>query len=141
VYNFYDKQKNKNMSTTPNLNDEEGAIPVPQAMQMTTNWRTYLDATNPDFNVRSYYIPISSFKSVLKNNHKAEAVRAYIGLADPTDPTTSQLLLIPIVDGKEVPYLPPTGDGLGGPGGSNIYDLTQPCPPDCGDGTGGLDGY
>ncbi len=122
----------------------EGTIPVSQAMQMTANWRKYLESSEQVFNVRSYLIPIIDFQNILKYNPDAEAVRAYLGLGDAGDPATSQLLLVPIVDGKEVIYLS-TADKVGGKDGddgdSNIYDLTNPCPPQCGSGTGdGLDG-
>jgi len=118
--------------------DPEGTIPVPQAMQMTANWRTYLAATEQDFNVRSYLIPIISFQNLLLNNPDAEAVRLYIGLTNETDPTTSQLLLIPIVNGQEVPYLPGADKGINENDDdcdSNIYDLSGPCPPQCSTGT------
>jgi len=132
------------MSTNdlPNSSDD-GTVPVPQAMQMTANWRTYLESSQQVFNVRSYLIPIIDFKNILKNNPDAEAVRAYIGLTDAADPATSQLLLVPIVNGKEIIHLS-TGDNGGGDGDdgdSNIYDLTTPCPPQCSITIGtGLDG-
>ncbi|MDB4926661.1 hypothetical protein [Mucilaginibacter sp.] len=116
----------------------EETVPVPQAMKMTDNWRTYLASSGQAFNVRSYLIPIISYQNLLLNNPDAEAVRAYIGLTDPADPTTSQLLLVPIVNGREKPYVQ-TDNMVQGDSGSNVYDLSAPCPPYCGTG-GELDG-
>ncbi|MES2427604.1 MAG: hypothetical protein V4560_11560 [Bacteroidota bacterium] len=111
--------------------DSDGTVPVPDAMKMTENWKTYLAESKQEFNVESYYVPISSFQDLLKTNPTAEAVKVCIGLADPNNPATSQILLIPIVDGKIKPYIGP--DKHGGVGDdftdSNIYDLSQPEPP------------
>jgi len=129
------------MSTDNLSGGAEGTIPVQEAMDMTTNWRNYLASSKETFNVRSYRIPVITFQNILLNNPDAEAVRAYIGLTDPADPTTSQLIFVPIVDGKDVPYVKTnTGPGLGDDGDSNVYDFTVSCPPNCDAPSGGLDG-
>jgi hypothetical protein len=122
--------------------DSQGTIPVEEAAKMTENWRIYLESANQDFNVRSYLIPITSYETLLKNNPTAEAVRVYIGLADEKDPNTSKVFLVPIVDGKEQLFQGTEPGTVGGPGGSNVYDMSTSCPPDCGSGGPGdtLDG-
>lgn len=118
--------------------DDNGTIPVPDAMKMIENWKTYLDTSKQEFIVQSYYVPILSIQNLVKTNPTAQAVRMHIGLSDPTDPSTSQILLIPIVNGKPKPYINPNGDegGLGDDTSSNIFDMSSPCPPDCGNGEG-----
>jgi hypothetical protein len=117
------------MSTNDN---SEGTLNVDQAKQMTANWRAYLSSSKQDFNVRSYLVPINSYQNLLINNPTAEAVRIYIGLTDADDPATSQVLLVPIIDGEEKLYQESNE--------SNVYDLTIPCPPSCPTGGGnGLD--
>jgi hypothetical protein len=114
----------------------EGTIPVEEAVKRTENWRVYLESSKQDFNVRSYLIPIASYQNLLNNNPTAEAVRVYIGLADPTDPKTSQVFLVPIVDGHEQLFQGTQPGTVGGLGSSNVYDLTTPCPPGCDDNGG-----
>jgi hypothetical protein len=111
--------------------DEDGTIPVPDAMKMIENWKTYLEKSKQEFIVQSYYVPIVSIQSLLKNNPTAEAAKVCIGLTDPNDPTTSQILFMPIVDGKVKPYIGPEKDrgGVGEIDDSNVYDLSQPEPP------------
>jgi hypothetical protein len=126
------------MSTNnPPHGSSEGTIPVDEAIARTENWRTYLKTSGQEFNVRSYLIPIVSYQNLLYNNPEAEAVRVYIGLADPKDPTSSQILLVPIVDGHEQIYqVPAPSHKLEDPKTSNVYDMTTSCPPDCAPGTG-----
>src|ERR1700753_1786474 len=96
---------------TQDQTSPEGTIPVSEAMKMTSTWRLYLNknTTDADFHVRSYLIPIISFQNLLKYNPDAEAVRAYIGLNELEDVSTTELLFVPIVNGKEMPYrqIPP----------------------------------
>ncbi|WP_374950430.1 hypothetical protein [Mucilaginibacter sp.] len=112
--------------------DPEGTIPVDTAIEMAKNWNIYLKSSNQKFNVKSYSVPIINFKNILKNNPDAEAVRAYIGLKDANDPSSSQLIMVPIVNGQEVLYIDTTEENvLGGDGQSNVYDVTTACPPTC----------
>jgi hypothetical protein len=116
--------------TTPNSsNGPEGTIPVGTAIELTANWRTYLATSNQAFVAQSFFIPIIDFKNILLHNPDAEGVRAYIGLSDAADPTTAQLLLVPVSHGHDVVYLPNYGNG--GEDGSNVFDQTTPCPPIC----------
>lgn len=112
-----------------NPNDSsQGTISVYEAEKMTANWRSYLETSGQKFNIRSYLVSINSYQSLLACNPDAEAVRIYIGLADPKDPGSSQVLLVPIVGGKEKLYQD-TNE-------SNVYDLTKACPPNCDVSTG-----
>ncbi|MES2487223.1 MAG: hypothetical protein V4581_14905 [Bacteroidota bacterium] len=115
-----------------------GTIPVEEAAERTQNWRTYLSTSGQDFITRSFYVPILSLDSFIHNNPTAEAMRVYIGLTDPNDPLTSQIFFVPIVDGKEQLFQGTEAQGgVGGPGGSNVYDMSTSCPPECGSGGGG----
>ena len=111
----------------------EGTIPVQYAIDLTTNWRTYIKTSGQAFATHGFLIPIIAFQNILAYNPNAEGVRAYIGLDDATDPNSGKLVLVPVVDGKDVCYLPKSITGLGGDGDddSNTYDITQPCPPIC----------
>jgi hypothetical protein len=127
------------MSTTDLPNDSsEGTIDVELAIQMAKNWRTYLETSGQAFDTRSWLIPRLSYDSLLKNNPTMEAVRAYISLKDPKDPTSSQILLVPVIDGKDQLFQGTQGGVGGNDGDSNVYDLSKACPPDCGNG-GGLE--
>lgn len=128
------------MSTTNSPNsDSTGTIPVDEAKQGVENWQVYL-GDNPDqkFVVRSYELPIISFQNLLGNNPDAEAVRIYIGLVDAADPSSSQIYMVPIVNGHEKLFrlTPPSGPPTGGDDNSNVYDMAKACPPNCGNGGG-----
>jgi hypothetical protein len=129
------------MSTNDLPNDSsEGTINVDEAIQMAKNWRTYLETSGQAFNVRSWLIPRVSYDNLLKNNPTMEAVRAYIGLNDPEDPMSSQILLVPVVDGHDQLFQGTQNGGVGGnDGDSNVYDMSSACPPNCGGGGGGLE--
>ncbi|RYU90736.1 hypothetical protein EWM62_08815 [Mucilaginibacter terrigena] len=112
------------------ITDPDGTIPLPVAKEWAENWRTFISTNSPEFITRSFMIPIFDFQNILLYNPTAESVKAFIGLTDPTDATTAQLMLVPIVDGEEVHLLPLVGGGLGDTQ-SNVYDMTTACPPTC----------
>jgi hypothetical protein len=118
------------MSTNNLHDDPEGTIPVDQAVQLAANWRTYLATSGQDFVAKSFLIPIINFQNILLYNPDADSVRAYIGLSDPTDPLSAQLLLVPVSNGQDIISLPIGNGGVGTPQ-SNVYDLTTVCPPTC----------
>ncbi len=123
--------------------DPEGTIKVPYAKTLSLNWRTYLKTSKQAFATHAFVIPIVSFQNILKYNPNAEAVRAYIGLEDPANPASVKLMLVPIIGGNDVLYLSNAANAITEGEGddddpSNVYDLTKPCPPECG--SGGLDG-
>ncbi|MFD0793494.1 hypothetical protein ACFQZX_07680 [Mucilaginibacter litoreus] len=126
-----------------NTNDPAGTIPVKDAETMIANWQSFLNSNNPDFIAQSFLTPIISFQNLLKYNPDAESVRIYIGLENAADPLSAKLMFIPVVNGKEVRTLTAqTGtdtsseeideaDGDANPDQSNVYDLTNACPPAC----------
>ncbi len=120
------------MPTTNDELPEAGRkITVTEAVRLTTNWRTYLDESECDFQTKGFLIPIASIKNLLDTNPDAEGVRAYIGLNDADDAMSGKLVLVPVVDGEDVIFLP---DGNGDPDeedDSNVYDRIYPCPPYC----------
>lgn len=107
----------------------DGSIPLDDAVDLTANWRQYLANSEDGFVTQSFLIPIASFNNIVLYNPDAEAVRAYIGLEDPTDPTTAKLVLVPVVEGQDVPIL----TLVGGEGSVqvNVFDMTTACPPTC----------
>src|SRR6218665_4217172 len=109
-----------------NLTGPEGTIPVPDAEQWAKNWLTFLETSKQPFQTRSFLLPIYDFQNILKYNPTADGVRVYLGLEDATDPTSSKLLLVPTVDGKDVPFLEGNCDGIAAGGQSNVYDLSKP---------------
>lgn len=117
-----------------NPNDPQGTIPVEQAYEWAANWRSYLERSGQAFAIRSFLLPIVDFQNILLNNPDAESVRAYIGLESADDPMAANLMLVPVVDGQDVPVLPveaDSGEQARGATKSNIYDQALPCPP-CG---------
>jgi len=121
------------MSEINNLSgNPDGTIPVKDAIQLAANWRNYLETSGQAFAAHAFLIPIIAFKNILLYNPLAEGVRAYIGLADSADPTTAKLLLVPVVNGDDVPYLVQNGSLSGvNEGLSNVFDLSALCPPFC----------
>jgi len=115
------------MSTT---NDPEGTIPFSDAIDMTANWRQHLASSGQPFVTQSFLIPIVSFTNILLYNPDAEGVNAYIGLENPTDLTTAKLILVPVVNGQDVPVIP-NPNGKANSIQSNVYDLASSCPPFC----------
>ncbi|TWR24503.1 hypothetical protein FPZ42_15495 [Mucilaginibacter achroorhodeus] len=117
----------------------EGSIPVIEADQMIANWKAFLADQEPDFDIRSFLIPIASFTNIVQFNPDAEAVRVHIGLEIADDPTSAKLIFIPVVDGKEVRRIimpqgqPGSGTEVEGGDGSqsNTYDMSKSCPPYC----------
>jgi len=115
-----------------NFNDgPAGTIPVDEAIQLALNWRTYLDSSEQGFVAESFLIPIIDFQNILAYNPEADGVRAYIGLSDPNDPTTAQLMFVPVSGDQDIIYLPIGTIGYGSGDASNIYDFTKVCPPFC----------
>ena len=115
--------------TTPNSsNGPEGTIPVAEAIELTSNWRTYLTEVNPAFAAHSFFVPIIDFVNILKYNPTAEGVRVSLGLENSNDPTSAKLVLVPVSNGEDVVYLQ-QDNGVGE--GSNVFDMTIVCPPVC----------
>ncbi|RWY53800.1 hypothetical protein [Mucilaginibacter gilvus] len=122
------------MSNSTNSNESvDGTIPLATAKAWAANWRTYLASSEQVFVGRSFLIPIVSIQTLLTASANAEAVRAYIGLEDETDPLTAKLILVPVINGEEVHTIP--GEN-GGEDKSATVDLVNSCPPFCPTGGG-----
>jgi hypothetical protein len=119
----------------PTTNDElpEGGrkITVTEAVRLTTNWRTYLSESECDFQTKAFLIPIASIKNLLATNPEAEGVRAYLGLNDAEDAMSGKLVLVPVVDGEDVIFLPGSNGDPDEEDDSNVYDRSSMCPPVC----------
>ncbi|MBB5395734.1 hypothetical protein [Mucilaginibacter sp. AK015] len=112
------------------VNYPDGTIPVSTAKEWAANWRTFISNNNPAFVTRSFLIPICDFQNIILYNPEAEAVKAFIGLTDPADAESAQLMLVPVSAGEELLTLPLVGGGAGDTQ-SNVYDVTTACPPTC----------
>jgi hypothetical protein len=117
------------------MNGPEGTIPVTEAIDLAANWRTYLGNSKQDFKARAFTVPIIDFTNIIKYNPDADGVRIYIGLESATDPATAELVLVPTVNGLDVPYLPYDANGktvsVEAEGQSNTYNFSKTCPPVC----------
>jgi hypothetical protein len=100
-----------------------GSISVQEAIDATTNWRTYLSSSNGEFQLRSFWGSIDKIKSVLEKNPNADGLRFYLGLKDASDPTSVKIVLVPTENEQDVLEL---GDGR-----ANTVDGFGPCPPVC----------
>lgn len=114
----------------------EDTIPLSEAETLTTNWRDFIGPLTPPGGqyIRAFYIPITDIVE-LAQYHRAEAVRAYLCLTVPNDPSTAKVVLVPIDEkGNDITtiYIPsPSGSSEKPVEQSTIYDLTQPCPAAC----------
>ena len=114
----------------------EDTIPLEEAEILTTNWRSFIAPITPPGGqyIRAFYIPITDIVE-LAQYHQAEAVRAYLCLTVPDDPSTAKVVIVPIDEkGNDITtiYIPsPSGDSDKPVPQSTIYDLTQPCPAAC----------
>jgi hypothetical protein len=117
----------------------EDTIPLDEAETLTTNWRDFIAPLTPPGGqyIRAFYIPITDIVE-LARYHQAEAVRAYLCLTVPNDPSTAKIVLVPIDQkGNDITSIiipvPIGGDSTQDKEiqQSTIYDLTQPCPAAC----------
>ena len=114
--------------------DNDNTIDLPVAINLCNNWRAAFSTAFPDVPqidvLRGFRIPIDDI-TALANMTEAVAVRSYLAMDNPNDPTTIKILLVPIVvdsTGQEVDKL--INDAVQPPA-SLIYDFTQPCPVQC----------
>lgn len=119
------------MPTNDELPEAGRKITVTEAVRLTTNWRTYLAELECDFQTKAFLIPIESIKNLLTTNPDAEGVRAYLGLNDADDAMSGKLVLVPVVDGEDVIFLPGSNVDPDEEDDSNVYDRSIVCPPYC----------
>ena len=116
-------------------------VPVPQAIEMTTNWRDYyasITGTSPEDAFRGFTIPLDDLEALVdmaKKDLNITAVRAYLALgeaatANGVDANEIHLLLLPVSDNTPAgtDILEVDHDGLKI---STIQDFTKPCPALC----------
>ncbi|MFA6059419.1 MAG: hypothetical protein WC756_14530 [Taibaiella sp.] len=122
-------------------NLEHPPVSVPDAIEMTTNWREYygqITGTNPADAFRGFKIPLEDLQSIIDlatQDPTINAARAYLALGEPAanniiDPNTIHILLVPVADTT------PTGADIlevtrAGKKVSTIMDFTSPCPAVC----------
>jgi hypothetical protein len=106
----------------------ENTIPLEEAEDLTKKWRDFISPMVPSQNyIHAFYIPIADIDN-LAEYHQAEAVRAYLCLVEPNDPSSAKIVIVPIDKrGNDITTIT-TPDGIVH---STVYDLTQPCPQAC----------
>lgn len=113
------------------LPGSEGKISVYEAATLTENWRSYLEISGQEFQAKSFLIPITSVKSLLNNNPEAESMRIYFGLEDSKNPISAKAVLVPVVNGNDIIFIPGSDEDLNSEDDSNLYDRSALCPPNC----------
>lgn len=113
------------------LPEATGKITVAEAVELTSNWRTYLENNDLELQTRSFLISINSITNLLAENPDAEGVRMYLGLKDAEDPNSGKVVLVAVVNGDDVIYVPGSNGDPDSVDDSNVYDRTSTCPPDC----------
>lgn len=116
-------------------------VPVPQAVEMTTNWRNYyadITGTSPDDAMRAFRIPLEDLEAMVdmaKADQNITSVRAYLALGEgvsggAVDSDLVHILLVPVNDnapfGNDVLEVTKAGKST-----STIMDFTTPCPIQC----------
>lgn len=105
-------------------NQNPGSTPIKDAIEATTNWRTYLSASKSEFDLKSFWMSIDTIKSLLEQTPDADGIRIYLGLENAEDPTSFKFVTVSTKDQKDVFELP---DGKPcSPPPPPIY-----CPPYC----------
>jgi hypothetical protein len=119
--------------TTPNdeLPEAGRKITVTEAVRLTTNWRTYLAESECDFQTKAFLIPITTIENLLTTNPEAEGVRAYLGLNETENAVSIKLVLVPVVNGEDIIFLPGSNGDPNSEDDSNVYDRVPECPPNC----------
>ncbi len=113
----------------------EDTISLQEAEVLTTNWRNFIGPLTPPGGqyIRAFYIPIVDIAE-LARYHNAEAVRAYLCLEVPNDPSTAKVVLVPVDEkGNDITsvLIPSPQSEEQKVEQSTIYDMTQPCPQAC----------
>ena len=116
-------------------------VPVPQAIQMTTDWRDYYAAithTEAGDAFRGFTIPLEDHKAMVDMAEKDQnitTVRAYLALGEPVNGGALEvgevhILLVPVINtggaGTDLPEVE-----RGGVLVSTVQDFTKPCPALC----------
>ncbi len=116
-------------------------VPVPQAVQMTTNWRQYyadITGTLPDNALRAFKIPLEDLQAMVdmaKVDQDITSVRAYLALGEGVTGGAVRsdlvhVLLVPVYDnnfaGTDILEVERSGKMV-----STIMDFTTPCPAVC----------
>lgn len=117
-------------------------VPVDQAVDMTTHWRTYygqITGTEPENALRAFKIPLEDIIALVemaKKDLEINAVRAYLALGEPVpngetlNPDKVHIILVPVADsspaGKDILEIQRSGVTV-----STIMDFTNPCPALC----------
>lgn len=106
-----------------NEHHHPGSSSVAEAAEATANWRTYLAASNSEFNLQSFWISIDKIKKMLEHNPDADGIRMYMGLNDAANPTSFKIVTVTTKHKQDVVELP-DGESIIDP--PPIY-----CPPIC----------
>ena len=103
-------------------------IPLAEGTTLTTNWRNYISAVDPNPNyIRAFNIPMADITSLAKFT-KCTSVRAYLAMVTPGDVSTLKVVLVPVdANGNDITGIPGAGDVTE----STVFDFSSPCPNTC----------
>lgn len=118
-----------NTQGTPSPQD---TITEAVAVTITTNWRSYISAIDPNPNyIKAFNIPMSDIQN-LADFTDCPSVRAYLAMETPGDVSSLKIILVPVNQKNNDVLSIQVPDGSGGMvEQSAIYDLTSPCPQNC----------
>jgi hypothetical protein len=117
---------------TPNTPSPQDTITEVDAINITTNWRGYISAIDPNPNyIKAFNIPMSDIQN-LADFTDCPSVRAYLAMETPGDISSLKIILVP-VDQKnnDVLSIQVPGESESMVEQSAIYDFTNPCPQIC----------
>lgn len=118
-----------NTQNTPSPTD---TITEQDAVAITTNWRDYISAIDPNPNyIKAFNIPMSDIQN-LADFTDCPNVRAYLAMETPGDISTLKIILVPVGQkNNDVLSIQVPGEGVTMVEQSAIYDFTTPCPQTC----------
>ena len=105
-------------------------ISLTKGVALTTNWRNYIAALDPNPNyIHAFNIPMEDINELAKFNN-CPSVRAYLAMTVPGDVSTLKIILVPVdVNNKDITGIPSASDAS--VTDSTIFDFTSPCPQTC----------
>lgn len=97
-------------------------IPLAEAEEWQHNWEASTSAAFDPMKLRSFFIPMADLYQVMKESGASNA-RGVLGI---TDEGEYKLMLVAVTDDNQTMVDEESGQ--------YVYDMTSPCPPDCGTG-------
>lgn len=109
------------------MSEKNTRVSLATAKKWTAKWRKVEGDYNKHHECNGFLIPLEDFKGIIAEQPTAVAARAYIGV----DENDVEKLMFVGVDANGKDMLPKHFSGLGDDDEDGIFDLTDPCPPNC----------